>query len=69
MFSIKSDEEYQREAAQVAKNTTDDPTLKKYIEGEVFRIKKMGDKLDRLYLNFWLLVFFIFILPLLLPRG
>ena len=61
----QTDEEYQKEAKQVARRTTDDPTLQKYIEGEVFRIKKMSDKLDRLYMNFWLMVFIIFVIPLL----
>ena len=64
----QTDEEYTKEAKEVARRTTDDPTLQKYIEGEVFRIKKMSDKLDRLYLNFWLLVFLIFVLPIFL-RG
>jgi len=64
----QTDEEYTKEAREVARRTTDDPTLQKYIEGEVFRIKKMSDKLDRLYLNFWLLVFLIFVLPIFL-RG
>lgn len=65
----KPDEEYQAEAKEVARRTTDDPTLQKYIEGEVFRIKKMSDKLDRLYINFWLLVFLIFVLPIFLRGG
>lgn len=60
----QTDEEYEKEAKEVARRTTDDPTLRKYIEGEVFRIKKMSDKLDRLYMNFWLLVFLIFVLPI-----
>ena len=62
----KTDEEYEEEAKAVARRTTDDPTLRKYIEGEVSRILKMSDKLDRLYINFWLLVFIIFILPILM---
>jgi hypothetical protein len=61
----QTDEEYQKEAKEVARRTTDDPILQKYIEGEVFRIKKMSDKLDRLYMNFWLMVFIIFVIPLL----
>ena len=67
MFGL-NDEEYEKEARDVARRTTDDPTLQKYIEGEVFRIKKMSDKLDRLYFNFWLLIFLIFVLPIFL-RG
>ena len=65
----QTDEEYEKEAKEVARRTTDDPTLQKYIEGEVFRIKKMSDKLDRLYMNFWLMVFIIFILPILMRVG
>jgi len=65
----QTDEEYEKEAQEVARRTTDDPTLQKYIEGEVFRINKMSDKLDRLYLNFWLLVFLIFVLPIFLRAG
>ncbi len=65
----KTDQEYEQEAQIVASNTTDDPTLQKYIEGEVFRIKKMSDKLDRLYTNFWLMVFIIFILPIFFRLG
>ena len=65
----QTDEEYEKEAKEVAQRTTDDPTLQKYIEGEVFRIKKMSDKLDRLYMNFWLMVFIIFILPILMRVG
>ena len=65
----QTDEEYEKEAKEVARRTTDDPTLQKYIEGEVFRIKKMSDKLDRLYMNFWLMVFIIFILPILMRIG
>jgi len=65
----QTDDEYEKEAKEVARRTTDDPTLQKYIEGEVFRIKKMSDKLDRLYLNFWLLVFLIFVLPIFLRAG
>ena len=63
-----TDEDYEKEAKEVARKTTNDPTLQKYIEGEVFRIKKMSDKLDRLYINFWLLIFLIFVLPIFL-RG
>ena len=65
----QTDEEYEKEAKEVARRTTDDPTLQKYIEGEVFRLKKMSDKLDRLYMNFWLMVFIIFILPILMRIG
>ena len=65
----QTDEEYEKEAIEVARRTTDDPTLQKYIEGEVFRLKKMSDKLDRLYMNFWLMVFIIFILPILMRIG
>jgi len=65
----KTDQEYETDAKEIARRTTDDPTLQKYIEGEVFRIKKMSDKLDRLYMNFWLLVFFIFVLPIFLRAG
>ena len=65
----QTDDEYEKEAKEVARRTTDDPTLQKYIEGEVFRIKKMSDKLDRLYMNFWLMVFIIFILPILMRIG
>lgn len=68
MFS-KSDEEYQEEARVVARNTTDDPVLRKYIEGEVFRIKKMSDKLDRLHTNFWIMFVIIFILPIFFRAG
>ena len=69
MMFGQTDEEYEKEAKEVARRTTDDPTLQKYIEGEVFRIKKMSDKLDRLYMNFWLMVFIIFILPILMRVG
>ena len=62
----KTDEEYQNDAKEVARKTTDDPVLRQYIEGEVFRIMKMSDKLDRLYMNFCLMVFIIFILPIFL---
>ena len=65
----QTDEEYEKEAKEVARRTTDDPTLQKYIQGEVFRLKKMSDKLDRLYMNFWLMVFIIFILPILMRIG
>ena len=65
----QTDEEYEKQAKEVARRTTDDPTLQKYIEGEVFRLKKMSDKLDRLYMNFWLMVFIIFILPILMRIG
>ena len=65
----QTDEEYEKEAKEVARRTTNDPTLQKYIEGEVFRLKKMSDKLDRLYMNFWLMVFIIFILPILMRIG
>ena len=65
----QTDEEYEKEAKEVARRTTDDPTLQQYIEGEVFRLKKISDKLDRLYMNFWLMVFIIFILPILMRIG
>jgi len=64
----KTDKEYEIDAKEVARKTTDDPVLRQYIEGEVFRIMKMSDKLDRLYINFWVMVFLIFILPIFL-RG
>lgn len=68
MFGI-NDEEIEREAREVARKSTDDPTLQKFIEGNVFRIKKLEEELSRLKTNFWLLVFLLFVLPLLLPRG
>jgi len=65
----QSDDEIQTKAKQVAKSTTDDPTMQKYIEGAAYKIIKLEEKVDRLTLNFWALVFILFILPLLLPRG
>lgn len=68
MFS-RPEEEILQEAKQVARNTTDDPTMQKYIEGAAYKIIKLEEKVDRLTANFWLLVFLLFVLPLLLPRG
>ena len=65
----KPDEEILQEAKQVARNTTDDPTMQKYIEGAAYKIIKLEEKVEKLTMNFWLFVFIIFILPILLPRG
>ena len=36
----QTDAEYEQDAKEVARLTTDDSTLQKYIEGEVFRMGK-----------------------------
>lgn len=69
LFGSKPEHEIQQEAKTVARNTTDDPTMQKYIEGAAFKIIKLEEKVDRLTTNFWVLVFILFVLPLLLPRG
>ena len=68
MFGL-NDEDIQKEAREVARKSTNDPTLQKFIEGNVFRIKKLEEELTRLRTNFWILIFILFILPLLLPRA
>lgn len=60
----KDDASIASEAKEIARKSTNDPTLQKYIEGASFKIIKLEDKLERLTLNFWMLVFIIFILPI-----
>lgn len=60
----KPDEEIIQEAKQVARNTTDDPTMQKYIEGAAYKIIKLEEQVEKLTMNFWLFVFIIFILPI-----
>lgn len=63
MFN-KGDDLLLEEAKNIAKATTDDPVLRKYIEGLNFRVLKLERSVSGLTLNFWILFFVIFILPM-----
>lgn len=68
MFN-NNDEELAQQAREIAEKTTDDPVLRKYIEGLNFRVLKLERSTTMLTTNFWIMFFIIFILPLLVTKG
>ena len=65
---FNNDEELKQEAREIARRTMQSDDIKGYIEGEAFRVLKLERDLASLKNNFWILVFVIFVLPMIL-RG
>ena len=68
LFEV-NDEDLAKQAKEIADKTTDDPVLRKYIEGLNFRVLKLERTTSTLITNFWLMFFFIFVLPLFFAKG
>ena len=60
------DEEIQAEAKEVARKTVMADDWQGYVEGAAFRIIKLEREVQRLRFNFYFLIFFIFVLPVIL---
>jgi hypothetical protein len=63
------DEEIQAEAREVARKTMQMDDWERYVEGAAFRIIKLERELSRLKINFYILLFVLFILPIFLRAG
>jgi hypothetical protein len=66
MFDNDEDYELQKEAKEVARKTMQMDDWERYVEGAAFKILKLEREVQRLRFNFYMLVFFIFGLPILL---
>lgn len=66
---FNNDDELAKQAREIAEKTTDDPVLRKYIEGLNFRVLKLERNTSALTTNFWIMFFIIFVLPLFVPKG
>jgi len=66
MFDNDEDYELQKEAKEVARKTMQMDDWERYVEGAAFKILKLERELTRLKFNFYLLLFFIFGLPIIL---
>jgi hypothetical protein len=66
MFNNFEDDEIQAEAREVARKTVQADDWQGYVEGAAFRIIKLEREVQRLRFNFYMLIFFIFGLPILL---
>lgn len=64
MFEFYSDEDIKKEAKEVARKTVESDDWEKYVEGAAFRIIKLERQVEVLTRNFWIIFFFIFVLPL-----
>ena len=60
------DEELQREAKEVARKTIQMNDWERYVEGAAFKIIKLEREVQRLRVNLYMMIFFIFGLPILL---
>jgi hypothetical protein len=63
------DEEIQAEAREVARKTMQMDDWERYVEGAAFRIIKLERELSRLKINFYILLFVLFVLPIFLRAG
>lgn len=61
-----NDEELQREAKEVARKTIQMNDWERYVEGAAFKIIKLEREVQRLRVNLYMMIFFIFGLPILL---
>jgi hypothetical protein len=66
MFDNDEDYELQKEAKEVARKTMQMDDWERYVEGAAFKILKLEREVQRLRFNFYMLIFFIFGLPILL---
>ena len=66
MFDNDEDYELQKEAKEVARKTIQTNDWERYVEGAAFKILKLEHEVQRLRFNFYMLIFFIFGLPILL---
>jgi hypothetical protein len=64
MFNNYEDDEIQEEAREVARKTMEADDWRGYVEGAAFRIIKLEREVQRLRFNLYLLMFFIFGLPI-----
>jgi hypothetical protein len=66
MFDNDEDYELQKEAKEVARKTMQMDDWERYVEGAAFKILKLEREVQRLRFNFYMLIFFIFGLPIIL---
>ena len=58
------DEDLKQEAKQVAQKTIMSDDWQGYVEGAAFKILKLERELSRLKINFYILLFILFVLPI-----
>jgi len=63
------DEEIQQEAREVARKTVQMQDWQKYVEGAAFKIIKLEREVNRLKVNFYLLLFILFVVPIFFRAG
>jgi len=61
----RQDDEVANQAREVARNTTDDPVMQRYIEGAAYKIITLENDVKTLKTNYWILIFVIFVFPIL----
>jgi hypothetical protein len=66
MFYNDDDEEIQAEAREVARKTVQANDWERYVEGAAYRIIKLEREVDRLKTHIYIMIFIIFVLPIML---